>query len=66
MVGNASSKQLNIDKRHIKDLKELKVTWGIINHGYSEKLTTHHTTKFIRACATAGTISFCFAHMTVT
>ena len=67
MAGNGSSKQLYIDKRHIKDPKELKVTWGIIIqsiHGYTEKLTTYHTTKCIRA--TAGTISFCFPHMTVT
>ena len=64
MAGNASSKQLYIGKRHIKELKELKVAWGIIIHGYTEKLTTHHTTKCIRA--TAGTLSFRFAHMTVT
>ena len=64
MAGNASSKQLYIDKRHIKDAKELKVTWGIKIHGYTGKLTTHHTTRCIRV--TAGTISFCFAHMTVT
>ena len=64
MARNEFSKQLHIDKRHIKDQKELKVTWGIIIHGYTEKRTTHHTTKCIRA--TAGTISFCFADMTST
>ena len=64
VAGNASSRQLCIDKRHINDLNELKVTWDIIIHGYTEKLTTHHTTKCIRA--TAGTICFCFTHMTVT
>ena len=64
MAGNLSCMQLYVDKRHIKDPKELKVAWGIIIHGYTEKLTTHFTTKCIRV--TAGTISFCFAHMTVT
>ena len=56
MAGKASSKQLYIDKRPIKELKELKVTQGIIIHGYTEKLTTHHKTKCIRA--TAGTKAF--------
>ena len=64
MAANASSKQLYIDNTHIKDLKELKVTWGTLIHGYTEKFREHHTTKCIMA--TAGTISFCFSHMTVT
>ena len=67
MAGNASSKQLyqgNMSScslactwtKDTSDPKELKVTWGIKIHAYTEKLTTHHTTKCIRA--TAGTKAF--------
>ena len=53
MAGNASSKQMYIDKRHFKDPKELKVTWGIKIHGYIEDITCLRVdTSFIFECST--------------